>query len=116
MWGVPEMRHQPGFTSKALDELRIGGELGADDLQRDAGVEVVMRGEIDLAHAAPPQRPDDSVRSHRLPGVQGEPSPPAPVRNPIVLPPPKESFMVLPRSGATRVRFAQSRRNGDGAW
>ena len=56
-----ERRRHARLALEALAELRVGGELGDDDLQRDAPTEPPIGGEVDDAHAAAPDLALDVV-------------------------------------------------------
>src|SRR5437879_3668620 len=59
--GMLQRRDSTRFTVEALAQLRIGGELRWQDLDRDRPIEPRVARAVDLAHAAGSERRDDLV-------------------------------------------------------
>ena len=59
--GVVEVGGGLGLPPEPLHEGRVAGELGEQHLERDAAVEELVVGQVDLGHPAPGQVPDDFV-------------------------------------------------------
>ena len=71
---VLDLRRESGFPEEPLAQLGLGGEIGRQDLQRDAPPEGVVVGPVHHAHGAATDPPEDTVttddgrrsRAHRL--------------------------------------------------
>src|SRR5262249_26705151 len=63
---VPDSRNRLGFGEEARHGIALGGELGPQDLQRDAAAELDVLGEVDLAHAALAQHREHAIGAERL--------------------------------------------------
>jgi hypothetical protein len=61
--GMVQSGGRPGFTPEALDERAVGRELGEEHLERDAAIEQLVVGDVDLGHSASRQVLDDLVAS-----------------------------------------------------
>ncbi|OBI37182.1 hypothetical protein A5709_15230 [Mycobacterium sp. E1386] len=60
---VPKRGSKLGFAVEAFPELMVGGHFGQQDLQRVAARQPGMLGQVDLAHPAGTQQPQDGVAS-----------------------------------------------------
>ena len=69
-----ERRERLRFALEAREPLRIGGERGRQDLDRDVAIELGIARAIDLAHAAGADGARTSYGPRRMPdrrGMQG---------------------------------------------
>ena len=55
---------------EALDALGVARELGRHGLQRYLAAEALVRGAVDVRHAAPAQQGDDAVVTETGAGIQ----------------------------------------------
>ena len=65
-----ERREDLGFAAEARDALRVSGEQGRQDLDRDLAFELRVLRAIDLAHAARAERGDDFVGTEACAGSE----------------------------------------------
>ena len=85
--GVVDRRGELGLAHEALAEALVGGQLGADDLQRHRALEPEVDGPVDHAHAAAAAQGVDAVAGEDLPFaklVHGLLIAPADLRNPAI--------------------------------
>ncbi len=71
--GMIELRDDARFTIKALAKLRIGGELGRKDFDRDNPIQPRIACAIDLSHAAGCEKALDSIWTQGRAGLERAP-------------------------------------------
>ena len=62
-----------GFSLEPVAELRVIGDLGGEDLDRDRAIEAGVARLVDLAHPAGTERSQDFVRTEARAGCEGQP-------------------------------------------
>ena len=65
-----ERRDRAGLTVEALAELRVGGEVRGQDLDRDRAIESYVERFVDFAHAARTERGLDFVWAEADAGME----------------------------------------------
>ena len=68
--GVVQSGDGPGLLLEAAETVGVGGDLGAENLDRDPTPEPRVTGAVDLPHAAGPEKTDDLVRPKTRGGRQ----------------------------------------------
>ena len=64
--GMIDRRRHPRLALEALAEVRVGGAVGGDQLERDRTPEIELDGAVDDAHAAAPRDGLDPVSTEHV--------------------------------------------------